>query len=136
MEQQKFIRCPKYTYQKLPFQIKLEIVRKVTNGQISVNHAAKEYGISRSSIDYWIKKLATFNQKSIGMSKDQEIKKLKEKIQELEFVKDFQQDIIADFENITGEHLSKKYLPEALAKEIEKKRLNLSKESGSINASE
>lgn len=40
MEQQKFIRCPKYTYQKLPFQIKLQIVHKVTNGQISVNHSA------------------------------------------------------------------------------------------------
>ena len=70
------------------------------------------------------------------MSKNIEIKKLRERIEELEFVKDFQQDIIADFEHITGEHLSKKYLPEALAKEIEKKRINLSKESGSINASE
>ncbi|WP_228399653.1 helix-turn-helix domain-containing protein [Chryseobacterium sp. VAUSW3] len=79
MEQQKFIRCQKYTYQKLPFQIKLQIVQKVTNGQISINHAAKTYGISRSTIDYWVKKLATFNQKSIGMSQDQEIKKLKEK---------------------------------------------------------
>ena len=36
------------------------------------------------------------------MSKNQEIKKLKERIEELEFVKDFQQDIIADFENVTG----------------------------------
>jgi hypothetical protein len=36
------------------------------------------------------------------MSKNQEIKKLKEKIEELEFVKDFQQDIIADMELITG----------------------------------
>jgi uncharacterized coiled-coil protein SlyX len=70
------------------------------------------------------------------MSKNDQIKKLKERIEELEFVKDFQQDMIADFENVTGEHLSKKYLPEALAKEIEKKRLNLSKQSGSINASE
>lgn len=61
------------------------------------------------------------------MSKNDEIKKLKERIEDLEFIKDFQQDIIADFENITGELLSKKYLPEALAKEIEKKRKNLSK---------
>ena len=136
MEPQKFIRCPKYTYQKLPFQIKLEIVRKVTNGQISVNHAAHKYGISRSSIDYWRKKLSNFESKSKAMSKNDEIKKLRERIEELEFVKDFQQDVIADFEDITGEHLSKKYLPEALAKEIEKKRLNLSKQSGSINASE
>ena len=70
------------------------------------------------------------------MSKNDEIKKLRERIEELEFVKEFQQDVIADFEHITGEHLSKKSLPEALAKEIEKKRLNLSKQSGSINASE
>jgi hypothetical protein len=35
--------------------------------------------------------------------------------------------VIADFKNVTGEHLSKKYLLEALAKEIKKKRKNLSK---------
>ncbi len=65
--------------------------------------------------------------KSKAMSKNDEIKKLRERIEELEFIKDFQQDIIADFENSTGKHLSKKYLPEALAKQIEKKRRNLSK---------
>lgn len=89
MEQQKFNRCPKYTYQKLPFQIKLQIVQKVTNGQISVNHASKEYGISRSTIDYWVKKLATFNQKSVGMSKDQEIKSLKKKSRNWNSLKTF-----------------------------------------------
>ena len=130
MEQQKFIGCPKYTYKKLPFQIKLQIVHKVTNGQISINHAAKIYGISRSTIDYWVKKLATFNQKSIGMSKDQEIKKLKEKIQELEFVKDFQQDLILDFEEIVGKEISKKHLPKDLIKELEKKKRNRSKNNG------
>ena len=36
------------------------------------------------------------------MGKNDEIKRLKEKIAELEFVKDFQQDIIADMELITG----------------------------------
>lgn len=130
MEQQKFIRCPKYTYQKLPFQIKLEIVRKITNGQISVNHASKTYGISRSSIDYWVKKLATFNQKSAGMSKDQEIKKLKEKIQELEWIKDFQQDLIIDFEEVTGKEVSKKFLPKDILKEIEKKKKDRLKNGG------
>lgn len=130
MEQEKFSRCPKYTYQKLPFQIKLEIVRKVTNGQISVNHASKEYGISRSSIDYWIKKLATFNQKSIGMSKNEEIKKLKEKIQELEWIKDFQQDLIIDFEEVVGKEISKKYLPKDILKELEKKKKDRLKNDG------
>ena len=128
--------CRKKEYQKISFDLKLSIIDEINNGQISANYASKKYGISRATLAYWIKKLSNFESKSKAMSKNDELKKLRERIEELEFVKDFQQDIIADFENITGEHLSKKYLPEALAKEIEKKRLNLSKESGSINASE
>ena len=42
----------------------------------------------------------------MGMSKNDEIKKLKEKIEELEFQKDFQQDIIADMELIIGVDMS------------------------------
>jgi uncharacterized protein with von Willebrand factor type A (vWA) domain len=61
------------------------------------------------------------------MSKEQEIKKLKERIEELEFVKDFQQDMIVEFEKITGEELSKKFLPEHLAQEIQRKKKKLSK---------
>jgi hypothetical protein len=56
------------------------------------------------------------------MSKDNDIKKLRKRIDELEFIKDFQQDLIAEFEIETGDIKSKKYLPEQLAKEIEKKR--------------
>jgi hypothetical protein len=56
------------------------------------------------------------------MSKDTDIKKLRKRIEELEFIKDFQQDLIAEFEIETGDIKSKKYLPEQLAKEIEKKR--------------
>jgi transposase-like protein len=136
METSKKQTCRKTEYQKISFNLKLFIIDEINNGQISLNHAAKKYGISRSSIDYWRKKLSNFEGKSKAMSKNDEIKKLRERITELEFVKEFQQDVIADFEHLTGEHLSKKYLPEALVKEIEKKRLNLSKESGSINASE
>ena len=128
--------CRKNEYQKVSFDLKLSIIAEINNGQISANYACKKYGISRGTLAYWIKKLSNFELKSKAMSKNDELKKLRERIEELEFVKDFQQDVIADFEHITGEHLSKKYLPEALAKEIEKKRLNLSKQSGSINASE
>lgn len=127
METPKKGSCRKKQYQKISFDLKLSIIDQIANGQISVNHASNKYNISRSSIDYWIKKLSNFEDKSKAMSKNQEIKKLKERIEELEFVKDFQQDVIADFENLTGELLSKKYLPEALAKEIEKKRKSLSK---------
>jgi len=73
------------------------------------------------------KKLANFNAKFNGMSKDQEIKKLKEQIEELKFVKEFQQDMIVEFENITGQELSKKYLPEYLANEIQRKKKKLIK---------
>ena len=61
------------------------------------------------------------------MSLEQEIKKLRERVEELEFVKDFQQDLIAEFEIVTGEELSKKFLPEHLSIEIQKKKRILSK---------
>ena len=64
------------------------------------------------------------------MSKQDEIKRLKEKIEELEFVKDFQQDVIADMELITGVDMSKKSLPKTLAEEIELKKKNRLKENG------
>jgi uncharacterized coiled-coil protein SlyX len=67
------------------------------------------------------------------MSKQDEIKKLKERIEELEFQKDFQQDIIADMELITGVDMSKKSLPKTLAKEIELKKKNRLKENGSMD---
>lgn len=136
MNKQENSTCRKKEYQKISFDLKLSIIDQINNGQISVNYASKKYQISRSSITYWMKKLSNFKQKSITMGKNNELKKLRERIEELEFIKDFQQDIIADFENITGEELAKKYLPEALAKEIEKKKQSLLKQNGSINASE
>lgn len=107
------------------FGVKKKIIDSVCNGRISINHASIKYQISRSAIDYWIKKFATFEQKRNHMSSKDEIKKLKERIEELEFIKDFQQDLIAEFEKETGKELSKKYLPEQLSKEIEKKRKRL-----------
>jgi hypothetical protein len=35
--------------------------------------------------------------------------------------------VISEFENVIGEHFSKKYLPDAVVKEIEEKRKSLSK---------
>ena len=58
---------------------------------------------------------------------------LKEKIEELEFQKDFQQDIIADMELITGVDMAKKSLPKTLVKEIEQKKKAIIKESGSMD---
>ena len=119
--------CPKKDYQKVSFEKKLGIIDEIHNGLISINHASKVYGISRSSITYWMKKLSSFIQTKKSMSKNDEIKKLKERIEALEFIKELQQDIIVDFEKVTGQELSKKYLPETLANEIARKKKKLSK---------
>ncbi|WP_067149468.1 helix-turn-helix domain-containing protein [Pseudotamlana agarivorans] len=123
----------KKSYQKATLETKLLVVDQILNGQISTNFASKKYDVPRTTINYWLRKYSTLVQQNTGMSKNDEIKKLKEKIEELEFVKDFQQDIIADMELITGVDMSKKSLPKTLAKEIERKKKDRIKENGSTN---
>jgi transposase len=107
---------------KPSFALKKKIIDLVINGRISKNYASAKYGVSRSTIGYWFKKITTLDEKKKFMSKNDELKRLKRRIAELEDIKDFQQDIIAEFELATGKELAKKYLPEHLAKEIEKKK--------------
>ena len=127
MDTQKNQPCRKRNGRQVSFDFKLLVIDEINNGLISTNHASKKYNISRSTIDYWRKKLSNYASKSKSMSKEQEIKKLRERIEELEFIKDFQQDMIAEFEKVTGEELSKKFLPEHLANEIQRKKKKLSK---------
>jgi transposase len=79
----------KKSYEKVTLELKLFVVDQITNGQISTNFASKKYDISRTTITYWIKKYSALVQQNTGMSKRNEIKKLKERIEEIEFVKDF-----------------------------------------------
>jgi len=123
----------KKSYQKVTLETKLLVVDQILNGQVSTNFASKKYDVPRTTISYWLTKYSTLVQQNTGMSKNDEIKKLKEKIEELEFQKDFQQDIIADMELITGVDMSKKSLPKTLAREIELKKKNRLKESGSMD---
>ena len=127
METQKKDPCRKRNGREISFDFKLSVIDEINNGLISLNYASKKYNISRSTIEYWRNKLSNYASKSKSMSKEQEIKKLRERIEELEFVKDFQQDMIVEFEKITGEELSKKFLPEHLAQEIQRKKKKLSK---------
>lgn len=127
MDTQKKDTCRKRNGREVSFDFKLSVIDEINNGLISVNYASKKYNISRSTIDYWMKKLSNYASKSKGMSKNDELKKLRERIEELEFIKDFQQDMIVEFEKITGEELSKKFLPEHLAQEIQKKKKKLTK---------
>ncbi|REG81751.1 helix-turn-helix domain-containing protein [Winogradskyella sediminis] len=123
----------KKSYQKATLETKLLVVDQILNGQLSNNQASKKYDVPRTTISYWLRKYSTLVQQNTGMSKNDEIKKLKEKIEELEFQKDFQQDIIADMELITGVDMSKKSLPKTLAKEIELKKKQRIKENGSMD---
>ncbi|WMI68208.1 helix-turn-helix domain-containing protein [Mangrovimonas sp. YM274] len=123
----------KKSYQKVNLETKLLVVDQILNGQLSNNQASKKYEVPRTTIAYWLRKYSTLVQRNTGMSKNDEIKKLKERIEELEFQKDFQQDIIADMELITGVDMSKKSLPKTLAKEIEQKKKDRLKENGSMD---
>jgi len=127
MDTQKKDTCRKKNGREVSFDFKLSVIDEINNGLISVNYASKKYNISRSTIDYWMKKLSNYASKSKGMSKNDELKKLRERVEELEFIKDFQQDMIVEFEKITGEELSKKFLPEHLAQEIQRKKKKLTK---------
>ena len=117
------------------FDLKLKIIDDVCNGQISVNHASVKYQVGRNAIYYWLQKYTTLEQKQKGMANKDQIKKLKEKIEELEFIKDFQQMVIAEAEIDTGIDYAKKSLPGSLVKEVEQKKKAILKSSGFANAS-
>jgi transposase-like protein len=127
MDLEKNQPCRKKIGKNCSFEFTTFVIDQINNGQISVNFASKKYNISRSTLDYWRKKLSNNSSKNKSMNLEQEIKKLRERNEELEFVKDFQQDLIANFEKVTGKELSKKYLPEHLANEIQIKKKRLSK---------
>jgi transposase-like protein len=127
MESEKNQPCRKKNGKNCSFEFKTFVIDQINTGQISLNFASKKYNISRSTLDYWRRKLSNYKSKYKGMSLENENKKQRERIEELEFIKEFQQDLIAEFERVTGKELSKKFLPEYLANEIQKKKKKLSK---------
>ena len=117
--------CRKRNGKETSFEFKLSVIAEIANGQISANFASKKYNISRSTIAYWQKKLSNYIMEKKFKSKDDEIKALRNRIYDLEGIKEFQQDVIIEFERVTGKELSKKLLPEKLANEIQKKKKKL-----------
>lgn len=117
--------CRKRNGKEISFEFKLSVIAEIANGQISANFASKKYNISRSTIAYWQKKLSNYIVEKKFKSKDDEIKALRDRIYDLEGIKEFQQDIIIEFERVTGKELSKKFLPEKLANEIQRKKKKL-----------
>jgi len=118
--------CRKMNGKNCSFDFKIFVIEQINNGQISLNFAAKKYNVSRSTLDYWRQKLSNYTSKNNAMNKDLEIKKLRERVEELELVSDFQKDLIVEFEKVTGKELSKKWLPEPLSEEIQRRKKRLS----------
>lgn len=125
MDTENYDACRKRNGKETSFEFKIFVINQIANGLISANFASKKYNISRSTIAYWQKKLSNYMTEKKYKSKDDEIKALRNKIYDLEGIKDFQQDIIIEFERVTGKELSKKFLPEKLANEIQRKKKKL-----------
>jgi IS30 family transposase len=124
----------KYKRLSLVERVKIQEFREL---KYSPSKIAEKLGRNKSTItrelkrnryahkDYWRKKLSNYTSKKKTMSLQDENKKLKEKLQELEWIKDFQQDVIVEFEKVTGKELSKELLPKHLANEIQKRKKKL-----------
>ena len=101
------------------FAFKKQAVEPVLNGQMSQRYAAEKFGVSRNTLASWCKDFG-MDQSPKNQSKNKEIKKLKDKIEELEIIKDIQQDMLAILQEQVGADELEKYLPEQLFKEIQK----------------
>lgn len=88
MNKKKIIKvASKPTYQGYSYAFKVAIVERVEQGQISINQAAKEYQVSRSGIQKWIKKYGNLDRKlriMQGKSPHQRIEELKKKLEDAE----------------------------------------------------
>ena len=86
MTQTKTQTCRKRSGKEVSFDFKISVIEEISNGLISLNYASKKYNISRSTIDYWMKKLSNYDTQKKSVSKNDEIRKLKETIEELQAV--------------------------------------------------
>jgi transposase-like protein len=57
--------CRKKNGKECSFEFKIFVIDEINNGQISVNFAAKKYNVSRSTLDYWRKKLSNYESKQV-----------------------------------------------------------------------
>ena len=109
--------------EKIPFRfyshsLKMKVVHEIENGLISKNFAAKKYIASRSTIDYWCKKLGSVMEQQNNHSPNKEIRKLKSKIEDLELLSDIRMEIIDELINLIGEDKVKKLYPKQLIEEV------------------
>jgi len=72
MELKQELPCRKMNGKECSFEFKTFVIEQINNGQISVNFAAKKYNLSRTTLDYWRKKLSNYESKQVNMSLEKE----------------------------------------------------------------
>ena len=105
-------------YKRFTYAFKKEVVEQVLNGQMSQRYTAEKYGISRNTVASWCRQFNP-DMSSKNQSKDKELQKLKQKIEELELIKDLQQDMLAQLQKQVGAEELEKQLPKQLYDEIQ-----------------
>ena len=103
------------TYQGYSYAFKVAIVDKVEQGLFSQNQAAKEYNVSRSAIQKWVKKYGNLDRKlrnMKGKSPKQEIAELKKKLRKAEAKALIWETAVELLEENFGIDAKKKYLTE------------------------
>jgi transposase-like protein len=98
---------------------KKQVVEPILNGQMSQRYAAKKHGLHRNTVASWCREF-NIDMSPKNQSKNKELKKLKDKIEELELIKDIQQDMLALLQKQVGPEELEKYLPEQLFEEVQK----------------
>ena len=114
----------KISFRERSHAFKIKVVREIENGLISRNFAAKKYLASRSSIEYWCKKLGTDMNEQNNHSTKKEIKKLKSHIEDLEFVNMVQKEALDAIFKKFGEEAKKSYAKQLadFAKELQNRK--------------
>ncbi len=108
----------KASFREYSFALKKKVVQQVENGLISKNFAAKKYLASRSTIDYWCKKLGSNMNEENNHSTKKEIKKLRRQVEEMKLLNDIRMDIIDALIKEMGEEAAKKLYPKQLIEEV------------------
>lgn len=112
-ETKKTTSATRITYQGYGYGFKVNIVEQIENGQLSMNQAATQYEVSRSSVQEWVRKYGNLDKKLKSMggrSPKQEIAALKKKLKQAELEREILKLAVEIVEDEYGIDVKKKYL--------------------------
>ncbi len=106
-------------YNSYSYSFKKHVAEQVLSGYMSQRHASEKYFIARNTVASWCAKFGP-DMKDKNITKDKEIKRLKDKIEDLELTRDIQLDILAQMQTIVGKSEMEKRLPKQLFEEVQR----------------